>query len=392
MQRVAIAVLALMLLLGGAFRAAAADFTDEQLVLMKLFGPDPITADMFTSAFLTQVSMAQVLEVFSRTRATVGPPVSIEQSGTSSYIVHTATYQVPVDIELDPNGRIAALLIHPGSPNFASIEAVLQAIDGLKGRVSYLVTRDGSVLHARAQTQAMAVGSGFKLGVLAAVADEIAAGRLAWDSVVRLKADEVSLPTGEVQNMPVGSPLTIHTLAAFMVSQSDNTATDVLMDLVGRDKVAQKLGVDFPLKTTEFFKLKADPALRLRFTSADAAGRLKAANEMAALPLPDAADVGAPLDPGIEWYLPASRLCALAGEVAGLDVFEINQGVARKPDWTRIAFKGGSEVGVASLTTDLIDQAGHHYCVSLTENDRQPLDEPRVTALYGALVGKLAGH
>ncbi|MDR3474189.1 MAG: serine hydrolase [Devosia sp.] len=389
MSRLAIAVLALLMLFGTALAAKSDDFTAEQLVLLKLFGTDPITADMFAPSFLAQVSMEQVLEVFSKTRAAVGPPVSIERSGRGSYLVRTATYQVPVDLGLDQSGRVAALLLHPPSPNFADVTDVLAAIDGLKGKISYLVTRDGAVLYARGQTRPIAVGSAFKLGVLAVVADEIAAGRLRWDTVVPLGAGEVSLPSGVLQTMPVGSPLTVHTLAAFMISQSDNTATDVLVDLVGRDKVAKKLGVDFVLKTAEFFKLKADPALRLRFTSADAPGQLKAAGEMAALPLPDAADVGAPLDPGIEWYLPASRLCSLIGEVAGLDVFEINAGVARKQDWAHIAFKGGSEVGVASLTSALVDKAGHRYCVTLTENDRQALDEQRVTALYGALLGKL---
>jgi len=391
MTRWLAAALALLMMLVGASPAGAQGFTAEQLVLMKLFGTDPISSDMFAPGFLAQVSMDQILEVFNRTRATVGAPVSIEKSGPNTYVVHTAAYEVPVDIGLDRNGRIAALLIHPGSPTFASIDDVIAAINGLKGKVSYLVTRDRSVLYAQGQAAPIAVASAFKLAVLAVVADEIGAGRFGWDTVVHLKAGEVSLPTGEIQNFPPGSPLTVHTLAAFMVSQSDNTATDVLIDLVGRDKVAAKLGTDFALKTTEFFKLKADPALRLRFGSADTAGRLKAAGEMDALPLPNAADVAAPLDAGIEWYAPPARLCSLIAEVAGLDVFEINPGVARKADWSRIAFKGGSEVGVASLNTDLTDKAGHHYCVSLTQNDSQVLDEARFTALYTALIDKLAG-
>lgn len=392
MSRLAIAVLALLMLLGGALAAESDDFTAEKLMLMRLFGTDPLTADMFAPSFLAQVSMEQVLEVFAKTRAAVGPPVSIEQSGRGSYLVHTATYQIPVDLGLDPSGRVATLLLHPASPNFAGIGDVLAAIDGLRGEVGYLVTRDGAVLHAHGQTRPIAVGSAFKLGVLAVVADEIAAGRLRWDTVVRLMAGEISLPSGQVQNLPVGSPLTVHTLAAFMISQSDNTATDVLIDLVGRDKVARKLGVDFVLKTGEFFRLKADPALRLRFAAADAAGKRKAADDMAALPLPDAADVGAPLDPGIEWYLPPSRLCGLLAEVEALDVFTINTGVARRQDWARIAFKGGSEVGVASLTSALTDKAGHRYCVTLTQNDNQALDEQRITALYGALIDKLVAR
>jgi beta-lactamase class A len=191
--------------------------------------------------------------------------------------------------------------------------------------------------------------------------------------------------------MPVGSPLTVHTLAAFMVSQSDNTAADTLIHLVGRDKVAAKLGLDFVLTTGEFFKLKADPALRLRFAAADAAGKLKAADDMAAMPLPSPVDVGQPLNPGIEWYLSLSKLCSLIAAVKDIDVFSINPGVARPADWSHIAFKGGSELGVANLSSALTDAAGNMYCIAMTWNDAKALDEARFTAIYGALIGKIAG-
>ncbi|HVX80292.1 MAG TPA: serine hydrolase [Devosiaceae bacterium] len=379
-----------LVLAGGVARAD--DFTPAELVLMKLFGSDPITPEMFTANFLAQVSMPQILSVFAKTRATVGPPVSIEEAG-NSYIVHTATYRIPVDIGLDPDGRVAALLLHPAVPTFATIDDVFKAIDALKGQAAYLITRNGEVLHAKSQTQPLAVSSGVKLAVLAAVADEIAAGRLAWDTIVRLGPNDISLAPGVLQTMPPGSPLTVHTLAAFMISQSDGTATDALLDLVGRDKVAREAGTDFVLKTSEFFKLKADPALRLRFTGADtSAEKLKVAADMAKMPLPNPADTGAPLDSGVEWYMPATRLCELIGKVAGLDVFVMNPGVARPNDWTQIAFKGGSEVGVASLTSALTDKAGNRYCVTMTLNDRTALDEDRLTSLYGALIDKLAGR
>lgn len=388
MGRIWFAILMGLGLLAAGPGVRAAELSAEQLVLLKLFGHDPIVPEMFTPGFLAQVSIGQVLAVFDKTRATVGPPESIEASG-KGYVVHTATYTVPVDLGLDPSGRIGALLLHPAVPTFSSADAVLAALRGLGGDVAYLVTRNGQPLHAAGAERPLAVASAFKLAVLAALADEIAAGRIGWDQVVRLTPGQVSLPPGMLQNLPPGSPLTVHTLAAFMVAESDNTATDMLMDLVGRDRVAARLGVDFVLRTGEFFKLKADPALRLRFAGADVAGRRAAIAQMAGMPLPDPADVMAPLDDGIEWYAPLTRLCALAGDVARLDVFAINPGVARRTDWSNIAFKGGSEVGVASLVSALTDMAGNRYCVAVTWNDHQALDETRFTALYGALLDQL---
>lgn len=383
----------LMLICLAAFPGAgwADELNADERMLMKLFGTAPITADMFAPAFLSQASLPQILSVFDQTRAIVGPPLTIAKKG-DDYMIGTALYQVPVTIQLDALGRIAAMQIRTPIQNFKEPSDILAALGAMEGRVAYLVTRNGEILYAQQHTAPLAVSSGFKLGVLAVIADEIAAGRLSWDHVIKLAAGNMSLPPGEMQTLPVGSPVTVHTLAAFMISQSDSTATDALIDLVGRDKVAKKLGVDFVLTTAEFYKLKADPALRLRYATADLATKQAIARQLSAMPLPDGGDVGAPLDPGIEWYLPATTLCSLIGEVAGLDVFRINPGVASKSDWDRIAFKGGSEVGVASLTTEVTDRSGARYCVAAIANDNQPLAEGRLTSLYSTLIAKLAGN
>jgi hypothetical protein len=154
--------------------------------------------------------------------------------------------------------------------------------------------------------------------------------------------------------------------------------------------VAQRLGARFVLKTTEFYKLKADPARQLRFVGADDAGRQEIAAELANQPLPSPTDVVGPLTDELEWYVSPSALCRLMDDVGDLDVAAINPGVAQRQDWRRIAFKSGSEVGVASLTSRLTAEDGTRYCATVTVNDHKPLDETRVTALYSALVAQLA--
>ena len=67
--------------------------------------------------------------------------------------------------------------------------------------------------------------------------EEVEAGRRAWDEVVRLEEAWKSLPSGLLQGWPEGSPLTLHTLAALMISLSDNTATDALIALLGRERL-----------------------------------------------------------------------------------------------------------------------------------------------------------
>ncbi|NMB11632.1 MAG: serine hydrolase [Firmicutes bacterium] len=52
-------------------------------------------------------------------------------------------------------------------------------------------------------------------------------------SVIELKSDYISLPSGMLQEWPVGSPITLHTLASLMSSISNNTATNALIDVEG---------------------------------------------------------------------------------------------------------------------------------------------------------------
>ena len=67
----------------------------------------------------------------------------------------------------------------------------------------------------------LAIGSAFKLFILAELSRQVAAGERRWSDVVTL--DRRSIPSGVLQGWPRGSPLTLHTLAALMISQSDNT-------------------------------------------------------------------------------------------------------------------------------------------------------------------------
>jgi len=72
--------------------------------------------------------------------------------------------------------------------------------------VSLLITADGKETDSIAPDDKMAVGSAFKLAILAALDDQIAAGKHRWDEVVTLQHDWKSLPSGELQNWPDGTP------------------------------------------------------------------------------------------------------------------------------------------------------------------------------------------
>jgi beta-lactamase class A len=332
---------------------------------------------------LQQVPFPQLKAIIEEIRATVGPAVTVEAKGGPEYVVVTATHDLPVTLMLDQESRISGILF---KPPVARNLTLADAIKALGPDAAYLVLKNGEPLFQQRADMALAVGSAFKLGVLAAIKDRIEAGALSWDSVVTLTAAHKSLPTGLIQDWPDGSPLTIHSLAALMISLSDNTATDVLLETAGREAVAAKLGIASTLSTREFFVLKTDEALRARYLAGDAT----VLAEVAKSSLPTI--VGSPPlhQQGLEWYVPAERLCALMDDVGGLDVMQINPGVTDRKDWQSVAFKGGSETGVLNLTTAVVSKGGDRYCVSATWNEDAPINQAATMGAYAGLMKALA--
>ena len=60
-----------------------------------------------------------------------------------------------------------------------------------------------------------------------------------WSDVVNV--DRSSIGGGTVAGFPRGAPITLHTLASLMISISDNTATDILLHVVGRENVERMM-------------------------------------------------------------------------------------------------------------------------------------------------------
>ncbi len=177
-----------------------------------------------------------------------------------------------VVVEATAPNRITGFLIKGLVPALKSFDEVIGELKKLPGQTSLTVarlTKDGPQPIASHHPDAeLAIGSAFKLYVLSGLLREIDAGTRKWDDIVQLDDASRSLPSGALHTWPIGSPLTIHTLTALMISQSDNTATDKLIHTLGREKIESILPVvgmknparNIPFLTTlELFRLKCTP-------------------------------------------------------------------------------------------------------------------------------------
>jgi beta-lactamase class A len=97
------------------------------------------------------------------------------------------------------------------------------------------------LLYGARADKRLAVGSTFKLFIFGTLVDEVNRGRRRAENVMLLRPDLVGPPASELGTWPMGSPVTLHTLALKMISISDNTATDHLLYLLGRERIEAQM-------------------------------------------------------------------------------------------------------------------------------------------------------
>ena len=376
------------------------------------------TADLgtaFTPAFLAQVPEAQINQISASLAQQHGAVQALDSvqprsatAGTIRIRTERAVLVMDLAIEPQPPHRITQLLVTGVEPiGGDSFAAIVQELQSLPGQANFAVARldDGgpNLLAGHNADQALAIGSTFKLIVLGEVARQVRAGRLRWDQVVPIERH--SLPSGLLQDWPLGSPVTLHTLAGLMISRSDNTATDALLRLAGRDNVERMMATmglrsaarNRPFLTTmEAFQLKAEEAPVLaQWRSADEAARRRMLRERyeqggVAIDLTRLGS-GTPMAiDSVEWFASAADLARVMdwlrrnGDETTHGILAISPGMPRPAaaPYGYLGFKGGSEPGVINLTWLVRNNAGVWHAVTGSwNNPAAPVDEARFIAL-----------
>ncbi len=363
----------------------ALDRTDEDVLESMWRLPDDSPA-LFSETFLKEVPSEQIKSILADFIERCGALIAVEAAEEAGeFRLITERCEVPTDITRDVDGAIEGLWFYNPVRRDASLDDMLSEIASFDGAVSYALLEDGELIAGHEADRPMGIGSTFKLIVLAALVDLIKEGPANWADVVTLEAKHLSLPSGSLQKMPIGSPFTLHTLAAAMIAESDNTATDVLMDFVGRDRLEAMSGLQPFLTTRESFQLEDDEAIYERFRAGDLAERYAVLADLADAPLPSANAVVRPWKPEVEWPLSTRTLCGWIERVADVDLTQINAGPVRKDGWRQVSYKGGSQVGVLNFTTHARDAKGRRFCLSVSWNADKAIDSGPLAGLYASV-------
>lgn len=319
--------------------------------------------------------------------------------------------------------RITGLVFEPVEPvsTPTTWEEVTARLAELAPHAAFLAAEvggDGALtdVHARDADETGPIGSVFKLWVLGAVAEAVAAGELAWDDRLAITEADRSHASARFQDR-VGDDVTVQEAASAMIAVSDNTATDVLLNRVGRAGVESILGPmgageasvarTLPFLTArEAFVLKlGPPEVLAAYASAGIDERRRMLAE-----LPDELPPLAPAEwtvpreiERVEWFATPREIAAAHVYLDGLsrrpglaplgEVLTENPGTPLDPaTWTRAAFKGGSEPGVLALSW-LLDRAdGRRFALTLVAADPDAaIDATAAMAITAGAMDLLAG-
>ena len=380
-------------------------------------------AGYFTPAFQEKVPQAMLQSVTAQLIAANGKPLAIlgvtqETPWRANIRVQyeKAVANVLLVADPAPPHRVGGLLVRGFESAEKTLPQVESALATLPGDVGYAIAKLGSgapqPLAGRNADKPYAIGSAFKLVILAELVRATNAGERKWDDLVTL--DGGMLPGGGYTMKPKGTQVTLRELATQMISISDNSATDILLQHLGRAKVEAMmpvLGIADParnrpfLGTLDVFRLKGVAGLGDRYLALDEAGRRKLLEgEVAGIPpiLIDATSFTRKIPNRIdtlEWFETPNDLVRVMDwlrrnteGMAGTDarrILSTNPGVS--PDvrgkWQWIGYKGGSEPGVMNMTLLLQARNGDWYVVTGSWNDMpKAVDESR----FASLIGKAA--
>ena len=128
------------------------------------------------------------------------------------------------------------------APDAALAALVAARLDSLDAQSSFYAKQlsTGREIAIRADAP-MNTASIIKLPVMILAYRDAEAGRLNLDERYTIRAEDVRRGTGLLQNFAVGLQPTLRDLVTQMIITSDNTATDIVIGKVGRDRVNRML-------------------------------------------------------------------------------------------------------------------------------------------------------
>lgn len=395
-----------------------ADFICSQVIEKPNFKAE----DHFSKSFLARVDYNRLVSIFQNIYADDGTckkaAIYSNLPLLSKVELTTNTAHQRLRLSFDENGLITSLLYdgrdksHIRVNDINSIPQTLNQLGGISSVKVYDLTNQRSVYDYKSNER-LALGSEFKLYVLSYLNDLILNKKMSWSDQIALQDDLKSLPSGKMWQLPAGTQFSLQQYAENMISISDNTATDHLINLLGRQNIQNSM-VGFnsylqdnsPLMTTmDMFRsrtLKEDQVNQYvqsnesdRLLILDNLKKSMSFNEVAE----KLSDWSQPRYINkMEWFASTDDICKTISKIkiqadqdkTIYDILSKNTPfiwTEKDQNFSYAGYKGGSEEGVITMTYLLKLKNQKWICLSMGVNDEnQNLNDTLVFDTFQAIL------
>lgn len=357
----------------------------------------------FSDSFVKAIPEVYFRELVKEATEAAGPCIRTLQSKSTD---DTAEYRlqsikgnsIRIIFAVDSSGRISGLQILDvslESQKIATWDDAASVVNSWEGQTSFHVVHFGIAEQDLRGNEVQPLGSVFKLYVLGALVDTISSGKMKWQDQFPLRDEYKSLPSGVMHTWPAGQMVSLFQFAENMIKISDNTATDHLLNILGRKTVEEQLitlknGIpekNIPFLTTaEMFKLKWAAPAELQqsyLKSTNEVRRHILESSISSIPLSQVGTNGLSMNTPtftheLEWFASTRDVCsamqglqdknseeALKILAQNVPLIQVNE----DSHWQYAGFKGGSEPGVIAASYLLRSKSGETGCVAITWNN-----------------------
>ncbi|MEO1590262.1 MAG: serine hydrolase [Cyanobacteria bacterium J06632_22] len=134
-------------------------------------------------------------------------------------------------------------------PLKAALADIPELTPGLSPSLFWVDLDTGAYVNLDGQ-QTVPAASTIKLPILVALFEEVDAGRISLEQTMRVQPEQVAGGSGDMQNQSLDIQYTVLEVATQMIINSDNTATNMVIDLLGGNDALNARFADWGLTST----------------------------------------------------------------------------------------------------------------------------------------------
>lgn len=347
---------------------------------------------LMSAGLLHESTIEELEQIFLEKEALYGKCKKMEKDG-SEWLLHTNEAILPLDLKLSSKGKIEDFSFGPPEISNDSMEKVQKTANRAFPLFSYYIDEEGKERASLEKQKPLNIGHTSQLFLLRALKKRVDQGSLKLDTAVPLEERLTQLSYGPIRQWPPGTLVSLDALKSLMVIDLDTAAADHLIQLVGREKVAEEVpGLKHYLFFHEYNALLAgiepqdlpprDRASELPALAAKVIEKAKQKETIAGSPK---------ASERLGWFTGTESLCQALRELKEektLRRTHASEGtqIRLNEAWKNVISVQTRDSGIAQSTILATSRvSGKSFCLAMTANGQEEISE----ATFGDLTDRI---